>query len=329
MIDEIVSGTAIADAVREGLQVRRKVLPPWLFYDEAGSGLFEQITALPEYYLTRIEWELLHRHAGEIAERTHDPRPLSLVELGAGSAQKTAVLLRAAQVWGRMISYVPIDISVTALSQAEEQFAREFPDLRLWPVLTDFTRERPVLPINGKDQRMLLWLGSSAGNFEMDEAVRILRDAAAEMQAGDFLLLGLDGAPETNGRAKGKQIGDLLRAYDDAAGVTAAFNRNVLRRVGRELGADFRMDQFVHEARWNSATSCVEMHLVSTIAQSVFVRELETSFDFLAGESIHTENSRKYTPEEGRALVCAAGFSMVHTWFDADGWYGLFLGRRG
>jgi dimethylhistidine N-methyltransferase len=329
VIDESVSGTAIAEAVREGLQACPKALPPWLFYDETGSALFEQITALPEYYLTGMERELLRRHAREIVERMHDTRPLSMVELGAGSAQKTAVLLRAAQAEGRRITYLPMEISATALSKAKAQLAEEFPELCLRPVLTDFTREKPTLPIDAQDQRMLLWLGSSAGNFEMEEAVRILRDASAEMREGDFLLLGLDGAPEANGSAKSKRISDVLLAYDDAAGITAAFNRNVLTRIGRELGAEFRLDQFEHEARWNSHTSCVEMHLVSTVAQSVFVRELETSFHFNAGESIHTENSRKYTLEEGSALVRAAGFSMVNTWLDPDGWYGLFLGRRG
>ena len=328
MIDETVSGDAVAEAVREGLQACPKTLPPWLFYDEAGSALFEKITALPEYYLTRMERALLHRHASEIAAGREALRPLSVVELGAGSAQKTALLLRALQTEGRGISYLPMDISATALREAEKQLGREFPQLRLRPVLTDFTRERPTLPIDAEDQRMLLWLGSSAGNFEMEDAVRILRDASTEMRKGDFLLLGLDGAPEANGSETDKQISDLLRAYDDAAGVTAAFNRNLLKRLGQEMGADFCLDQFEHEARWNSRTSCVEMHLVSTMAQSVFVRELERWFHFQAGESIHTENSRKFARDEARALVRAAGFSPVKSWHDANGWYGLFLGQR-
>ncbi len=328
VIDETESGDAVAEAVREGLLAYPKTLPPWLFYDEQGSALFEQITALPEYYLTRMERELLHRHGREIAAGRDEWRRMSVVELGAGSAQKTAWLLRALDAEGRGISYLPMDISATALREAEEQLGREFPQLRLRPVLTDFMRERPTLPIDAEAQRLLLWLGSSAGNFEMEDAVKILRDASAEMREGDLLLLGLDGAPEANGRETDKKISDLLRAYDDAAGVTAAFNRNLLKRMGRELGAEFCVEQFEHEARWNGRTSCVEMHLVSKIAQSVFVRELERSFDFQAGESIHTENSRKFTRDEARALVAAAGFSTVKSWHDPDGWYGLYLGQR-
>lgn len=326
MIDEIANSDSIAEVVQAGLRAHPKALPPWLFYDQTGSALFERITALPEYYLTRMERQLLHRHAATVMQIARDHRSLSIVELGAGSAQKTSLLLRAAQATERRITYLPVEISSSSLQTALLHLSNEFSTLRVQPVLADFVRDSFRIPTAPHDQRMLLWLGSSAGNFDSDDAIGILQNASEEMSAGDFLLLGLDLAPDCT--PGGKQIEDILRAYEDADGVTAAFNQNVLTRINRELDADFSVERFQHAARWNSATCCVEMHLVSTVEQNVSIRALHATASFGIGESIHTENSRKYTPAEGRMLLREAGFTAVRTWLNADGWYGLFLGQR-
>ncbi len=327
-MEALIHSHAMGNVVRSGLRQKQKSLPSWLFYDEAGSILFERITTLPEYYLTRMERMLLCRYASAILDHVDRGRSLTVLELGAGSARKTALLLRAALPDKRDVSYQPIDISAQSLEDAALHLAEELPALRVQPVLRDFSETPHPASVrlhdDARGQQMLLWLGSSAGNYEQQEAVRILTAAAAGMEKGDHLLIGLDMAP----RADGKRTHHLLEAYNDAAGVTAEFNRNLLVRLNRELGAEFRLEQFEHSAHWNAAASRMEMHLVSTVAQSVRIEALEESFFFQRGEFIHTENSQKYTRENGHALLCAAGFPVVAEWHDPDVWYGLFLGER-
>lgn len=332
----------IADVVRAGLAGKQKSLPPWLFYDAAGSELFEHITELPEYYLTRIERALLLRHADDVMSQSANPCAgscagpcagpcdLEVCELGAGSARKTAHLLRAALGRAAAVQYHPMDISLDAMESAVRHLAEELPALPVRPEVMDFT-QAAAAPPRGRahGQRLMLWLGSSAGNFEPEEAAQILRRVTASMSRGDCLLLGMDLAPEEGG----KSMRDLMAAYADAAGVTAEFNRNLLVRLNRELSADFDLDSFAHEARWNAAASRVEMHLVSRSAQRVRLNALEenareVTFDFAPGETLHTENSYKLSVDRINALLREVGFPLKSLWTDADRWYGLFLGQR-
>lgn len=323
MTETIVS--PMADVVRAGLSASEKSLPPWLFYDAAGSALFERITALPEYYLSGMERALLTRHAGAVMDRCSDARLLHVYELGAGSARKTVHLLRAALARTGRVQYHPMDISMDAMRSAVEHLAEVLPELSVCPEVTDFTRAIPAPLSHAADGRkLLLWLGSSAGNYEPSEAVRILHRVTAAMDSGDCLLLGMDLAPEESN----KRIHDLMAAYDDAGGVTSVFNKNLLARLNRELGADFQLDQFSHQARWNAAASRMEMHLVSHAEQSVCIDALGESFAFAGGESMHTENSYKLSLGRIEEMMREVGFPLAMVWTDAEPWYGLFLGVK-
>ncbi len=320
-----VSQSGIAELVRAGLSRKAKALPPWLFYDAAGSELFERITQLEAYYLTRKERQILLQHSGAIVDACVPETQWQVFELGAGSARKTAHLLRAALERQRCVEYHPLDISLDAMQNAVEYLAQELPEVKVCPEVTDYTQVQPRLPASDAGARKaLLWMGSSIGNYEQAEAVAVLRRASAHFRAGDVLLLGVDLHPSEGS----KQKQDLILAYDDAEGVTAAFNRNLLLRLNRELGADFRADQFEHRADWNEAADRMEMHLVSRIRQQVHLAELEETFLFQAGESIHTESSYKPTVPQVQELLQQAGFPFVTAWMDPQRWFGVFLGRR-
>ncbi len=296
---------AVLSAVLTGLTVRgQKSLPPWLFYDEAGSQLFEQITALPEYYLTRTERELFVAHADEIV--TALGSEVTLAELGAGSAAKTGVLLRAATQFQREVLYQPIDISPSALDEAAAAIAEKIPSVKVEPQVANYITEGYVIA-RPKGQKVLaLYIGSSIGNFSPTEAVQILTNLRQHLQPGDALLLGTDLAPSAE-----KPVERLLAAYDDAAGVTAAFNLNVLSRLNCELGADFDVAAFAHRARWNQSCSRIEMHLESLRAQTVHLAGERISF--AAGETIHTENSHKFTEASLQQLLGKAQFRAAKT----------------
>ena len=316
----------IASAVRAGLAAQPKRLPAWLFYDAAGSRLFDEITKLPEYYLTRTERGILAGHAAEIVSQAAGeslPRPrLRIVELGAGSADKTRLLLKAATELQGPVLYEPIDVSASALEAARQRIEREIADVTVIPRVADFThgsgnRLRSG-PMDCIERRMVLFIGSSIGNFEPHEALQLLRHIRAGLRAGDCFLLGVDQV---------KDEATLLAAYDDAAGVTAAFNRNLLARLNRELDADFDPDSFAHRAVWNIVESRIEMHLVSRIAQRVRIAALDFRVNFAVGEHIHTENSYKYRPGQAEALLAEAGFRAEQTWTDPRGWFAVCLGR--
>jgi L-histidine Nalpha-methyltransferase len=307
----------VAESVRLGLTARPKTLPPWLFYDESGSELFDQITELPEYYLTRVERSILAAHAGAMMAQAGDGRRLRIVELGAGSADKTRLLLRAAAERQGSVVYEPIDVSRTALEAACERIERELPDVEVAPRVMDYTRELEFDPPED-ERRLVLYIGSSIGNFEPAQASRVLRRVRAGLTRGDCLLLGVDLVKD--GRT-------LMNAYDDSAGVTAAFNLNLLVRLNRELGADFDLDRFAHRALWNPAASRIEMHLESLAEQTVRVPALELSVDFNEGETIHTENSYKFPPGAAEATLSAAMFAPVATWTDRRGWFAVCLGQ--
>jgi L-histidine Nalpha-methyltransferase len=309
----------VAAAVWEGLTATPKRLPPWLFYDEAGSRLFDEITELPEYYLTRTERGIFSAHAGRMIARAAGGQPLRITELGAGSAEKTRLLLAAAAARQGRVVYEPVDVSASALEAARERIEREFDGVTVSPRVADYTQGLGLEPIVPDERRLVLYIGSSIGNFEPWEAAELLERVWAELNPGDCLLLGVDLV---------KEDPILLAAYDDQAGVTAAFNLNLLARLNRELGAGFDLEAFAHRAVWNPAESRIEMHLESLMAQTVRLEGLDFEADFAAGESIHTESSYKYRPGQAEALLEASGFVPVESWTDERGWFGVCLGRK-
>ena len=316
----------IGATVREGLARRPKRLPAWLFYDEAGSCLFDAITELPEYYLTRTERGILMANAAAmIAQAAGQERMrarLRIVELGAGSADKTRLLLKAATEWQGAVHYEPVDVSASALEGARARIERELAGVTVMPRVMDYTHgdngRLHLGPVNCRERRMVVYIGSSIGNFEPQQAKQLLRRVRAGLNTGDSFLLGVDLAKEES---------VLLAAYDDAAGVTAAFNRNLLVRLNRELDAEFELEAFEHCAVWNEEESRIEMHLKSRDAQRVHVGALDLKVEFAAGESIHTENSYKYRPGQAEALLAETGFRAEASWTDPRGWFAVCLGR--
>jgi L-histidine Nalpha-methyltransferase len=305
----------IAAEVYTGLLQKPKSLPPKLFYDAAGSELFERITELPEYYPTRTERAILANHSSEIIKATG--ADLSLIELGAGTASKTRLLIRAALRRQPKLDFYPIDVSRSALDEAIAHLNGDFPGLRVVPVVDDYSRglgQLSKLP----GRKLLLYLGSSIGNFEPMQAGAMLRMMRTSLHPGDALLLGTD-------MVKSPDI--LVPAYDDAQGVTAAFNRNMLAHINRELDADFNLDSFRHVALWNPECSRMEMHLESTRAQMVHLRQLGVRIHLNKGERIHTENSYKFTQPIVEAILDMAGFVREQTWMDDKGWFALHLAR--
>jgi L-histidine N-alpha-methyltransferase len=294
--------------VLAGLARPQKRLPAKYFYDAAGSRLFDRICELPEYYPTRTELGILRRHAPAMAERC-GPDCL-LVELGAGSLTKVRLLLDHLE---RPAGYVPVDVSGEYLRAAAVPLAEDYPTLNVVPVVADFTRPF-ALPSVPAARRVAFFPGSTIGNFEPGPAQDFLRRAHDLLGAGGAVLLGVD-------LRKPKAILDL--AYNDPEGYTAQFNLNLLLRLNRELGAQFDLSAFAHRAFYNEAASRIEMHLVSRRAQSV--RVAGQLVQFAADETIHTENSYKYTSEQVQQMARAAGFDGVRAWTDPLGWFGVFL----
>ncbi len=305
----------IAEDVLRGLSMRPRRLPPKLFYDAAGSRLFDQITETPEYYPTRTERAILTEFAGEMVRQAG--KNLTLVELGAGSASKTQLLIKAllrSQLRGE---FYPVDVSSSALQDALATLNGHFPRLRVTPVVADYTHHLPDLSsIVGR--KLVLFLGSTIGNFEPEEAEAFLRNIRRSLQPGDALLIGFDLI---------KDAAVLNAAYNDAAGVTAGFNKNMLVRINRELGGSFDVDAFEHVAFWNRRKSRIEMHLESIYEQTVWIQDLGRGFHFDRGERIHTENSYKFNPASIGRLLRRSGFKLEKRWTDENGWFCEALGR--
>lgn len=294
-----------------GLSSSPKTLTPWLFYDERGSQLFEEITRLPEYYLTRTERAIFSEHAEEILAAASGGAELTLLELGAGTASKTGLLLAACVARQGSVVYQPIDVSSSALEEAAESIAAHIPGVTIEPQVANYTSEPFTLSRRTGERALALYIGSSIGNFSPAEARAVLRNLREHLEPGDSLLLGTDLAPGT-----GKTVETLEAAYDDAQGVTAAFNLNVLARLNRDLGANFALERFAHWALWNAAESRIEMHLESMVEQRVTIGS--RNFPFAEAETIHTENSYKFTEESVRELLVDGGFAAAQTWTDAD-----------
>jgi L-histidine N-alpha-methyltransferase len=302
-----------ADA-RAGLTGSPKSLPPKWFYDAQGSALFDKITELPEYYPTRAEREILHATAAQIAAQTG---ARTLIELGSGSSDKTRVLLDALRAAGPLRCYVPVDVSEPALVAAGDALSAEYPGLDVRAVVSDF-EEHLGLPAEGDAPapRLIAFLGSTIGNMVPEQRAAFLARVRAELGEGDFFLLGTDLV---------KHSATLVAAYDDASGVTADFNKNVLAVLNAELGADFDRDAFEHVAVWNAAAEWIEMRLRSLTAQTVRVPDIGLTVSFAAGEEMRTEVSAKFRRDGVTAELAVAGFAMQSWWTDRAGQFGLSL----
>ncbi len=294
--------------VLAGLAAPIRAIPARWLYDRRGSELFEEVTRLPEYYPTRTETALLERHCGEVAEMAG--KGDAVVEFGSGSSTKTPILLRAAAP----SAYVPIDISGDFLRHSAELLQREFPGLPIHPVEADFMQPIDLPPEIYGAQKLGFFPGSTIGNLVPRTAVDLLRAMKDTLGSGAWLLIGMD---------RIKDVGVLTSAYDDEAGVTAAFNLNLLHRINAELGGTIPVDAFRHRAIWNEPAGRIEMHL-EAVRDAAF--EIEGhDFAMKAGETIHTENSHKYGYRDSRLLLRAAGWGVASEWTDEQEWFSILL----
>lgn len=305
---------ALRADVARGLAATPRSIPPKWFYDKVGSELFDRITRLPEYYPTEAERAALAAHAPEIVARAGCD---SLAELGSGSSDKTRLLLDEMQASGSLRAYLPLDVSESALRDAARRLVERYPALEVHGVVGDFDRHLDRLPRRGR--RMLAFLGGTIGNYEPRARARLLGSIASTLETGEAFLLGTDLV---------KSPDRLVAAYDDAEGVTAAFNRNVLEVVNRRLEADFAVDRFVHVARWNAEAAWIEMWLRSTRDQVVTVGALDLTVRFVEGEEILTEISAKFTRPRVESELSAVGLEVEGWWTDPAGDFALTLARR-
>jgi L-histidine Nalpha-methyltransferase len=305
---------ALRRDVRTGLAQIPKSLPPKWFYDSVGSDLFDQITRLPEYYPTRAEARILRARSVEIATASAAD---TLVELGSGTSEKTRMLLDALRDSGSLRRFIPFDVDAGMLNAAGSAIQREYPAIEIDAVCGDFEEHLGKIPRVGR--RLVAFLGSTIGNLTPGPRADFLSALSDMLRPGDSLLLGTDLV---------KDVGRLVRAYDDSAGVTAKFNRNVLAVVNRELDADFDLDAFEHVARWNVAQERIEMWLRASSAQRVQIAALDLAVDFAAGEEMLTEVSCKFRPDGVEAELAAAGLRRTHWWTDPAGDFGLSLSTK-
>jgi L-histidine N-alpha-methyltransferase len=315
-VDVYLSQDYVAESLRAdvlaGLLAMPKTLPPKWFYDARGSELFEQITELPEYYPTRSERRVLADHSPEIAELT---QAVSLVELGSGSSEKTRLLLDALRTTG-LRQFVPVDVSATALREAAAAIAADYPGLDVHGVVGDFTEHLDRLPV--ERPRLVAFLGGTIGNLVPSERAKFLSGLRSVLFEGEWLLLGTD-------LVKDPDV--LVRAYDDSAGVTAEFNKNVLSVLNRELAADFDVAAFQHVALWDPEAEWIEMRLRATRAMRVRLAALDLDVRFAQGEEMRTEVSAKFTRPGVTAELAAAGFELARWFTDPDGRFAVSLAR--
>jgi L-histidine Nalpha-methyltransferase len=305
------AATALRRDVRDGLTSSPKSLPPKWFYDAVGSELFDQITRLPEYYPTRAEAQILRARAADIAVASGAD---TLVELGSGTSEKTRILLDALRAGGALRRFIPFDVDATVLESAGEAIGAAYPGVEIDAVCGDFEEHLGKIPLVGR--RLVVFLGSTIGNLTTAPRGEFLAALADSMQPGDTLLLGTDLV---------KDVDRLVRAYDDAAGVTARFNKNVLVVVNRELGADFDVDAFEHVAKWNPDEERIEMWLRASGPQRVRIDALDMTVDFAEGEEMLTEVSCKFRPQGIADELAAVGLRRVEWWTDEAGDFGLSL----
>jgi dimethylhistidine N-methyltransferase len=319
---KLISSTTVdrrvefAQAVGRGLTSKPKWLPCCYFYDEEGSRLFEEICELPEYYLPRAEREILTNRAPELAGRFTET--VDLVELGSGNAVKTRLLIEALLRHQERLRYVPIDICRAVLDNSARGLLEAYPELEVVAVEAEYQEALRYLQLNTPRAKLILWLGSNVGNFDRTEAGAFLRQVSGTLAVRDRLLVGSD---------LRKDATVLQRAYDDAHGVTAAFNLNLLARINRELGGRFDLAAFQHRAVYNDPAGRIEMYLVSRRARRVRIDNLDLDVGFSAGEAIHTENSYKYSLEEIDTLASTAGLRIEAQWLDSRRQFSVNLMR--
>lgn len=307
--------SSLPDEVRVGLTSAAKTLPPKYFYDEKGSQLFEKICKTPEYYPARAEHGLLKEHAESIVRCTGSQL---FAELGSGSSSKTQCLLDAAARTSANIHYVPIDVCCEMLEDASERLLARYPGLIVTALAGDYVSGLQHVP-DSRAPRLFMFLGGTIGNFERDESHEFALTVADCMEKDDWFLLGAD-------RVKDEAV--LNAAYNDAQGITAEFNLNILRVLNRELGADFDLDAFTHEAFFNPEKAQIEMHLRSCKYQTVFVSELMLEVEFAENETVRTEISRKFTPDTLDELCSGAGMSIERHYESENGYFSLVLARK-
>ncbi|HWP30376.1 MAG TPA: L-histidine N(alpha)-methyltransferase [Fimbriimonadales bacterium] len=307
------SGLSIASAVREGLSASRKWLPPWLLYDAFGCECFEAITRLPEYYLTRSETEILSRHTGDIVAAAGEN--ICLVEFGGGSGKKTRLLIEETLTRQNELHYVSIDIAAFDLLDASQKLLDDYPSLRITAIAGEYNDSITRIPSH-PGARLFLFMGSNIGNLENSQAISFLSSVRRIAETQDRLLVGFDMV---------KEKAALEAAYNDSQGITAAFNKNLLVRINRELEGDFEIEKFSHIAIYNEKQHRIEMRLVSECEQTARIKKLNMSVPFEKGEYIHTENSYKYTCESFRAIAESSGFEMHKIWFDEREWFAVAM----
>jgi dimethylhistidine N-methyltransferase len=297
----------LAEDVRNGLTALPKRFLPKYFYDELGSQLFEAICLLPEYYLTRAENEILQRYADEISAAVAGYK--TLIEMGSGSASKTRLVIEALLREQADLLFMPVDISATALESSSRILLQSYPRLRIEAYAADYFAGLAELGKSDRGRTLALFLGSNISNFDPEDAIRFLQAMRSVLHQGDALLLGAD-------LKKDRRV--LEAAYNDALGVTSAFNLNVLARINRELGGNFDLRAFKHHAFYNSDGGRIEIYIRSLVGQRVRIESLDLEVDFAAGELIHTENSYKYDQEGIEKLASTTGFKRTRTWLDAE-----------
>jgi len=304
-----ISIDQFANDVLRGLSSEHKHLSSKYFYDEKGSRLFEEIMKLPEYYLTNCEWEIFKKHKQDFLDKLNN-ESFQLVDLGAGDAQKTRVLLEHFYRQEADFNYVPIDINKDVLEELETALSKEFPGLDTILVVAEYFDALDWIRKNQKGRKLVLFMGSNIGNFNKDAAKVFLSEMHNVLEPGDLLLIGID---------LKKDPREILRAYDDSKGVTAQFNLNLLQRINTELGANFDLKQWKHYATYNPESGAVESYLVSQVQLEVFIKDLDKMFLFEAFETIHTEYSYKYTLLEVEDMAKASGFEILENFTTPNG----------
>jgi dimethylhistidine N-methyltransferase len=313
-IDKEIYINNFSEDVKTGLTSESKYLPFVYFYDHIGSQLFEKICELPEYYLTRTETNILLTNAEDIASKFS--KGTVLVELGSGSSTKTRILIEAFLERQNLAHYTPIDVSHQMLEESSCSLLKEYPELEINAIAARYNEGIDHLNIRKDQQNLITWLGSSIGNFDRSEVTAFLRHIRKIMHPNDRFLVGID-------LQKDKSI--IENAYNDAQGVTAEFNLNLLTHVNRELGGDFVLENFDHKAIYNNEIGRIEMYLISNIDQKVYISELDLEVSFVANESIHTENSFKFSPDDIDALAEETGLCVEQQWFDTERLFSLNL----
>lgn len=316
VLTQSIGGDDASDVVA-GLTGAPKTLPCRFFYDAAGSDLFEQICDLPEYYPTRTEEGILRGAAAEIIASAGSRR---LVELGSGGARKVRILIAEAIRDDRPLRYFPIDVSPTAIEGSAMELQADFPRLKIEGLVGTYEQALSALAArpDSTEPMLVLFLGSTIGNFAPDEVRAFLTDLRAALRPGDMVLVGID---------LRKPVSVIEAAYNDSRGVTAAFNRNILRHLNRRFGGDFVPERFDHVAHYDQTANRIEMHLRSRVGQVVHLKALDLNVAFAAGETVRTEISRKFDPQEFEDLLASRGFAPVRRWTDDRDWFGLVLVR--